>query len=77
MGTKSGVNEEDSRTHKKGQQGSESICYEERYHLLPSLSPGKTNVPKFMPIPRCEYSVNDRNITLPTAFGNILSILAF
>ena len=47
----------------KCQQGLESICYfnrqisKERYHLLPSLSPWKTNVPKFMPIPRCEYSV--------------------
>ena len=48
---------------KKGQHSSESNYYlnrqinKERYHLLPSLSPWKTNVPKFMSISRCEYSV--------------------
>ena len=48
----------------RGQQGSESISYfkrqsnAERYRLLPSLSPWKTDVPKFMFIPRCEYSVS-------------------
>ena len=61
-GKEKGVREEAPEV-KKGQQGSESICYfnrqinKEKYHLLPSLSPWKTYVPKFMPIPRCEYSV--------------------
>ena len=50
-----------------GHKGSESIWYfnrqinKERYHLLPLLSPWKTNVPKFMSIPRCEYSVTHEN----------------
>ena len=48
---------------KKGQQGSESLYHfnrqinEEIYHLLLSLSPRKTNAPKYIPIPRSEYSV--------------------
>ena len=60
MGKKGGVGEEALEV-KKGQQDSE--CYfnrqinKERYHLLPPLSPWKTDVSKSMPIPRCEYFV--------------------
>ena len=47
----------------KGQKGLESICYfniqisKERYPLLPSLIPWKTDVPKFDACTQCEYSV--------------------
>ena len=63
MGKKRGVGEEAPEVE-NGQQCSESIymCYfnrqinKERYQLLQSLSSGKTYVPKFIPIPRREYS---------------------
>ena len=61
IGKKRGVSEEDPISHKGQTNGSESIRYfngqinKERYHLLLSLSPWKTNVPKFMSISRCEY----------------------
>ena len=46
-----------------GQKGLESVCYfrlvrtKERYPLLPSLIPWKTDVPKFDACTQCEYSV--------------------
>ena len=52
-----------SQKSRQGQQGSESIsCFnrqinKERYHLFSFLSPWKPDVPKFMSISRCEYSV--------------------
>ena len=49
----------------KGQKGLESTCYfniqisKERYPLLPSLIPWKTDVPTCDACTQCEYSVSD------------------